>query len=118
MSLRRLRTWDQEDGVNDVGPMISEAVIARCEILRPDSALIPANEAEKPRYLPAHRTCPCAPPRAMHAWCVRAVTCCACRYRWLQQREMAALDNVRGGGGLGGGAGGGGGGVQVGSGVR
>jgi len=50
----RLHTWPQEDGVNDVGPMISEQVIARCEILRPDSALIPANEAEKPRYTHTH----------------------------------------------------------------
>ena len=40
--------------MNDVGPMISEQVIARCEILRPDSALIPANEAEKPRYTHTH----------------------------------------------------------------
>ena len=39
----------QEDGVNDVGPMISQQVIVRAEILRPDSALIPANEAEKPK---------------------------------------------------------------------
>ena len=39
----------QEDGVNDVGPMISPDMISRTEILRPDSALIPSNEAEKPR---------------------------------------------------------------------
>jgi hypothetical protein len=43
--------------VNDVGPMISEQVIARCEILRPDSALIPSNEAEKPRYTHTHTHC-------------------------------------------------------------
>jgi len=39
----------QEDGINDVGPMVSSEVIDKAKILRPDSGLIPVNEAEKPK---------------------------------------------------------------------
>ena len=39
----------QEDGINEGG--LNPQVMSLAEILRPDSALIPANEGEKPRSL-------------------------------------------------------------------
>ena len=129
--------WSQEDGVNDVGPMITQEMIGRTEILRPDSALIPSNEAEKPRCLHtrthahAHthtcqciRTCVrahthtmaslestqrlCSVMGGQELWCAEA-NIRVDLARWLQQRESSSMAAVGGGGGSGGGGGGGGG---------